>query len=547
VAFEPLAEPWLDARVLACDRELLVVDKPPGIVVHGGDEERGDDVVHRLRSWLGARGEDSYLGVHQRLDKDASGVLLLTRRRESNRAVAEEMEGHGAEKDYLAVVSGRRLDDAGRFEHRLEHVRGDKTHVVAQGGQLARARYRVLARRGARMLIELRPETGRTHQLRAQLAAAGAPIVGDRLYGGEPGLRLCLHARALALPSLGRRFEAPAPPVFARELAGDSDALGSTVELAGALTDAAVLRWSLFRRGSAFRLANAAGDGVPGVTLDRYGDFGVLSLSSEAAITRSRELAQIALALGARGVYLKLHERGDLRHLDASALAPPEPVAGEPAPAALGVHEGDLRFEVRLGDGLSTGLFLDQRENRALLRQLSAGCRVLNLFSYTCSFSVAAGRGGASEVVSVDLSAPALERGRSAFVSNGLDPKRHRFVRADCITWLRRARRKGERFELIVLDPPSFGTRGKRSTFDVASGYVALAADALGLLVPGGHLLAVTNHRKTSRARLRRMLHDAARSAGRGVSQLKDLPTPIDFPTAPGHPEATKSLLLRVL
>ncbi|MFO0571165.1 MAG: pseudouridine synthase [Polyangiaceae bacterium] len=86
------AVPWRATRVLEHDHDVLVVDKPPGIVVHGGDEALGDDVVGRLRAWLEGRGEDGYLGVHQRLDKDASGVLFFTRRRELNAAVARDME-----------------------------------------------------------------------------------------------------------------------------------------------------------------------------------------------------------------------------------------------------------------------------------------------------------------------------------------------------------------------------------------------------------------------------------------------------------------------
>src|SRR4029079_9902748 len=113
----------------------------------------------------------------------------------------------------VAAVSDGGLASEGKLEHRLEHVR-DRTRVVDRGGKLSRARYRVLERRGGRALVELRPESGRTHQLRAQLSAVGSPIAGDRLYGGPPAMRLMLHAFRLGVPSLDRTFETSIPTLF---------------------------------------------------------------------------------------------------------------------------------------------------------------------------------------------------------------------------------------------------------------------------------------------------------------------------------------------
>lgn len=540
--FTPI--PWLDERVVVRDADVLVVDKPRGMVVHGGDESLSDDLVSRLRLWLRAAGEPDYLGVHQRLDKEASGILFFTRNKAQNRAVAADMEGHAARRTYLALVSDGGMPEQGVLEHQLVHDKGGITRVVPRGGQRAVARYRVLERNAGRALVELSPETGRTHQLRVQLAAVRCPIVGDRAYGGARAPRLMLHGRALELPSLGRRFECAVPESFGAALAGGEVGLGSPSALRRALADAYVLRAPLFARASAFRLSNGAGDELPGVVVDRYADFAVLALSSDEAVERRDELAGAVLALGARGVYLKIRERADQRRVDAERNAPSEPLAGEAAPGELVVEEGGLRFPVRLGEGLSTGLFVDQRDNRRLVRELSSAARVLNLFAYTCSFSVAAAAGGAREVVSVDLGQPALERGKKSFALNGLEPARHRFYQEDCVPWLARARRKGERFELVILDPPSFGTRKKGATFDVESDYEGVAADALALLGPGGRLLAVTNHRKTSRERLRKLLHEAARGAGVRIRQMKDLASPLDCPDGPEGPTPMKSVLV---
>jgi 23S rRNA (cytosine1962-C5)-methyltransferase len=542
VGFEPLLRLWPDERVIASDDTFLVVDKPPGIPVHGGDEFELD-VVTRLAQRLREAGADPYLGVHQRLDKPASGVLAFTRSTAVNAAVARQLEAHAARRVYVAVVTGARLGDRGLLEHRLSATKGGATRVVSHGGQLSRSRYEVVERVAHRALVRLYPETGRTHQLRVQLATAGAPISGDTLYGGEPAPRLMLHAAELELAT--RPFAAAAPAEFAEWLHGREPVL-DLARLSRALRDAGARRAPLLGRTEAFRLVNDAGDALPGIAVDAYGAWAVLSVTSAAAAAAAPKLAALLIEGGARGVYLKHRVRADLRHQDVHTVAPTEPIAGEPAPDELVVCEGEASYRVALADGLSTGLFVDQRDNRLRVLNAARGKRVLNLFSYTCSFSVAAARGGAAQVVSVDSAARALERGRDNFALNGFEPSQHRFYREDALDWLPRAARRGERFDLIVLDPPSFGTRGKRGTFSVAEHYGLLVEQTLGLLAPGGRLLAVTNHRKTPPALLRRIVRDAAGRAQRGVVQLKDVAPQLDCPDLLGDPFPSKSVWLTV-
>ncbi|HOU93273.1 MAG TPA: pseudouridine synthase, partial [Polyangiaceae bacterium] len=138
---------WLDERTLAKEPDLLVVDKPARLPVHGGDVTLGEDLVGRLAAWLRGLGEPTYLGVHQRLDRGASGVLLFTRSSRHNAEVARAFAEHTVERVYVAAVSGRTLPDAGELVHRLAVTKGRPTRVVEHGARLARARYRVLARR----------------------------------------------------------------------------------------------------------------------------------------------------------------------------------------------------------------------------------------------------------------------------------------------------------------------------------------------------------------------------------------------------------------
>jgi 23S rRNA (cytosine1962-C5)-methyltransferase len=279
------------------------------------------------------------------------------------------------------------------------------------------------------------------------------------------------------------------------------------------------------------------------VTIDRYGDHAVLHASSEEAEARAAELAAGLVELGARGVYLKVRRRADARHASQD-LAPDAPLLGEPAPARFVVTERGIRLWVELGRGQSKGLFLDQRENRRRIRELAGGRRVLNLFSYTSSFGVAAAVGGASEVVSVDVAAPALATARDNFRENGVDPAAHRFLKDDALEFLARAARRGELYDLVVLDPPSFASSAAGSPFAVSKHYGRAAELALAVLAPGGRLLAVTNHRKTPSGRLRRVLRDAAERARVPVVQLKDLPSQLDCPDGPDGPVPSKSVLL---
>lgn len=186
------------------------------------------------------------------------------------------------------------------------------------------------------------------------------------------------------------------------------------------------------------------------------------------------------------------------------------------------VREGPARFLVNLEAYLDTGLFLDHRRTRALVRERAAGRRLLNLFCYTGSFSVQAALGGAAESVSVDLSNTYLAWARRNFDLNGLDPGRHRLERGDARTWLGAAAMAGERFGLIVLDPPAYSSSKKMDrTFDVQRDHAELVLAAAELLEPGGELLFSTN--------LRAFRLDAVALAGLVADDISARTIPEDF------------------
>ncbi|MEJ7729100.1 MAG: class I SAM-dependent methyltransferase, partial [Polyangiaceae bacterium] len=263
------------------------------------------------------------------------------------------------------------------------------------------------------------------------------------------------------------------------------------------------------------------------------------------AMAARESIVDAAAALGAAGVYLKLRPKHASRIVDPrrEEFAPRAPVRGEAAPEDMVARELGLAYRVRLGDGLSTGIFLDQRENRRRVRAAASGARVLNLFAYTGAFTAAAVAGGASATTTVDVSRGALDGARANLDAIGADPALHELVEADALVWLERAAKADARWELVLLDPPSFATT-KRTRFSAESDYRDVAASAMRVCAAGGALLACTNHRGIARARLRRHLHEAARLAGRTVTQMKDLPDPSDYPPEPGHECHLKSILV---
>ncbi len=571
------ARVWPDideACILHEDDAVIVVDKPAGVPTQAADPERPDDLVMRLKAFLTARDSaGAYLGVHQRLDRETSGVIVMTRAKEANGSIAKQFEGRGVEKRYVAAVTGwpSRKDDA---TLRDSVAPGDdgRMQVVsakARGAQLAVSHVRVLKRQGERALLDVRLETGRTHQARVQLAHARAPIAGDTVYAGAAAPRLMLHARSLTFthPFTGKKvvYEAKVPAEMEAWLAhGDIGAAiyDDAKALGVALSRARERRFGLGRTTTgprattAFRLVNEGGDALPGLAVDVYGGYLVAQFyedgtqplwSNETHGAARRERVLDALhALGFDGVYTKFRPKQANVIVDArrEEFAPKLPARGIEAPAEMVVLEEGVAYGVRLADGLSTGIFLDQRENRRRLRDMSKGARVLNLFSYTCGFSVAAAAGGASRTVSVDASVGVLERGRENLARLGLlDKGEHTFVAEDVFAWLARAAKKAERFDIVVLDPPSYSNTKKRR-FSSESDYDELAAAALAVVAPGGRLLACSNHRGIRQVKLRKFLREAAKLSNRDVAQLKDLPDPLDFPPAVGRESHLKSALV---
>ena len=288
----------------------------------------------------------------------------------------------------------------------------------------------------------------------------------------------------------------------------------------------------------AYRLVNAEGDGFPGLTIDRYGDYYMLQLYGSVWQPHLKLLVQILMGLlEPAGIYEKSRPQ-KTRELEAIAANKSygHLLAGKPAPAKIQVKENGLNFLVSLEKGLDTGLFMDQRNNRTALMQLSPGKRILNLFSYTGAFSVAAAAGGAAKVTSVDISSAYMEWARDNFEANRLNSKRHDFIVGDCFPTLAAFFKENRRYDMILLDPPSFSTTSK-SRFTTRGGTSELVAAALALLEDGGLLLCSSNHQKVTTEDYLKELRRGALQTACGLQVVSLAGQPEDFPYTVTFPE----------
>jgi len=257
---------------------------------------------------------------------------------------------------------------------------------------------------------------------------------------------------------------------------------------------------------TAYRVLDGPGDGVPGVYLDRYGPAAVMNVYEDAHLSQTSvtTAAQLTLDMlapaGLETVYVKpfARDRSRLGGRSPDELRAAAPRAGGKQPESLVVQEYQSRFEVRLYDGHSTGLFLDHREHRRALSQRRPA-RVLNLFAYTCAFAAPLAAVGA-HVTNVDVSVRYLEWGRRNLALNGLEPSAARFFRMDAFEYLvYAARHREERFDLVILDPPTFAAGDRRrgvKPWKALDDYPALVQAALRVLAPGGSVFAASNTRE---------------------------------------------------
>ncbi|HVY40303.1 MAG TPA: class I SAM-dependent rRNA methyltransferase [Polyangia bacterium] len=378
-------------------------------------------------------------------------------------------------------------------------------------------------------------------QLRKRLARAirqGHPWLYRDALAGAPPLRdgaLVLVVDADRRP-LARGFWDARSPIAVRVLGG-AEMTDPAAEIDGRIDRALAARLSQLQldRTNAFRWIHGEADALPGLHVDVYG----------AAVTVRYDGG------GARAFYADLPQRleriGRARGLPVAAVVERRPrgAAGQDGAATvlgtlpdreLEVRENGLRFGADLRHGQKGGLFLDQRDNRALVRTMAPGRRVLNLFGYTGGFSIYAAAGGAAETTTVDVAAPAIEAARRNFARNGLPVETARFAAEDAFAFLARAEKDGEQWDVVISDPPSFAS-SRAALAAGLSAYRRLHRACAAVTAPGGVLCAASCSSHVDRKTFAATIVEGARQAARRADIREMRGAGFDHPTVTNFPE----------
>jgi 23S rRNA (cytosine1962-C5)-methyltransferase len=532
------------------DEHLLVVNKPAGLNTHAPSPFAGEGLYdwlrHREPRW-------AKLAILQRLDKETSGVIVFGKSAPANRSLTAQFTQRAVRKKYLLLTAGAMKRDELVVKSKIVragalYVSGAlgepaETHFkrAASASQEAPATLRQVA--NSYRLIEAKPLTGRTHQIRVHAAESGFPVLGDTLYGGSPFPRVCLHAEEITFrhPATNEELTFRAPANF------DHDPR-EALRIALIDTDET----------NAFRLIHSTSDGWPGWYVERFGDF-LLCQSDAPPTAQQHAWLESALRAPIRGVYHKTLSR-HVRCVSTPEVSP-QLLLGQAAPERFAIRENGLEFELSFTEGYSVGLFLDQRDNR---RRLLTGHiaadfplftskveiqnpkpEILNVFAYTCAFSVCAAKWGA-KTTSLDLSKKYLDWGRRNFALNGLDPAQHDFIYGDAFDWLRRLAKKGRLFDTIVLDPPTFSQSKERGVFRVEKNYGDLVSAALPLLKREGVLLASANAANWPTEKFLTAVTGAIHEAKRKILRQHYAPQTPDFPISRAAPAYLKTVWMQV-
>lgn len=283
---------------------------------------------------------------------------------------------------------------------------------------------------------------------------------------------------------------------------------------------------------TAYRLFNGEGDGIGGLIIDRYADYAVFSWYNETLYQKKAELLTAF-----RTVYPDIIGAYEKIRFSTKDLPESQFLYGEQAPEPLLVTENGVQFATYLNEGLMTGIFLDQKEVRGrLVDGFAVGKTVLNMFSYTGAFSVAAAMGGAVATTSVDLAKRSLPKTTEQFEVNHLNLAAQKIIVMDVFDYFKYASRKGLSYDMIILDPPSFA-RNKKKVFSVAKNYGELVKDSIDILTDKGTLIASTNAANLSLAKYQKMVITALQEKNVRYKITDTYQLPADFQVNPNFPE----------
>lgn len=467
--------------------DFLFTTKPCGISSHRPSHQHIGFV-----EWLNHRDSDSYKVCH-RLDKETSGAIVFAKTKKAAAGLTQMFTQHQVEKEYYFIS-----DKKSRWAHWWageEKAKGTRVEECPwQEGAIgcfeSFTEFLLVECKNSLYLYLARPRTGKTHQIRKHAVQSQIPILGDSLYGGQPFPRLMLHSKSLKFKWHGEALHFESPPSL----------LFQNLDW---ISDPDLCRWmiSIERRRLLFpekwttedesiRLFHSETCDLRG---DKVGKTWVLGWWKKEEPT-FQQISKIKTFMKSlkqeRWVFQWRPGVGDKKSAQI--------IEGSPPDENWVFKEESLSYRASLERGQNFGLFLDQRDRRLWVKKNSSEKSVLNLFAFTCGFSLNAALGGASQVVSVDLYKKYLQWGRENFELNSLDPSRSQYEwRAmDSREYLKFAGRKQLQFDMVICDPPSFSRDKKNGVFRVERDHPELLQACWDLLKPKGTLLFSTNFEK---------------------------------------------------
>lgn len=521
-----MASSWAEPWVIHEDDDLLAVHKPAGVNTHRADTHAQDGMYE----WAQRQRPDESLSILHRLDKATSGVLVFGKTPEANRSLTAQFEKRTVSKSYELLSTG----DRGTARSTSCDLPVDGAPAVTD--------FELDAEGAAARRYIARPRTGRTHQVRIHAEAMGIPILGDTDHGGQDAARLFLHAARLRLDHpRGRSLDLSSTRPASFDLLQAGDAAPSSPSACALAAHEA--RAVLFDAADtdAYLWIDRHHDGFPDVRVERLGTVAlVLDYRDGREALPAPWVEALHDALPIEAVYVQRRPRGGG---GGSAVR----LTGT-TPASFDVVELGVRYRIDLdASATSSGLFLDQRETRReLLASDWRDTTVLNTFAHTGSLSVAAALAGA-ETLTLDLSKHYLDWARENLRLNDVDPAGHDFIYGDALEWMERLARKGRRFDVVIVDPPSSSTPRKKGAkrWSVDRDLHALVARAASLCAPGGSVYVSTNHRRMPWARFQQHVDRGLSAAGR-TGSVDPRTLPLDHRTGPGDPPYLKAAWLRL-
>ncbi len=446
-------------------------EKPYGISSHQVDENKPGFV-----EWLSKQKQTPVYLCH-RLDKTTTGCFVATTTAEDCAQINELWTTGKVQKVYWLITDKKPQQQEWALSSFIEKNKDQWVSTPSSTTPNATTHFKLLQSEPPYYLVEARPQTGKTHQIRLHARDSQIPLLGESLYGGSPYPVLFLHSKQIQSPLFD--FQSTPPKPF---------------ENLTLLKNSLLCRWlmsydrrvrlypQLLEMNQCLRLVH--NEGTP-LRVDLLGAVAHAGWWSDQAPTES-ELQTLTTFFKIIGIkQWSLQNYGKERKNQNKFIV-------DYAPEVWLGSENKIQYEFTKSIGAAPGLFLDQREHRLWVQKNSQNKKVLNLFAYTGGFSLNAALGGASEVVTVDLSSKYKQWAQKNFALNQLESVNYKFYDMDSFDYLKYAQKKSLSFDIILCDPPSF-SQGKKGRFQIDKDYANLVEMCLSLLSPHGSLLFSTN------------------------------------------------------